>query len=178
MERIAAMPEIYILLFGFLFNFVWEISHMPYYQGFYDFLNRDRTVTRRYWFGENTFAMRRTFAGVFWFASACDALLVLFHYWLVSLLLWDRYWIIDGGVLPGAPGIAVSRWEGYGLAILSGLIVQFAIEALALRRGWWGYSGEMPMIGKRCALLPNIQMALPVFLSCVLTRLVILGLNA
>jgi hypothetical protein len=177
MRFIFSQPEIYVWLFGFLFNFVWEISHMPFYQGFYNFYNKDKSVTKRYWFGENSFEMRKTFAGVFWFASFCDGLLILLYYWLVSLLFWDRYWIISGGVIIFGEGIYLSRWAGYAIATLLALLGQYVIEVIALKRDWWGYSDEMPMLFKHVALLPIIQMGALPALSYILTKLVIVGMD-
>ncbi len=178
MEQYFIIPELYIWLYGFLFNFVWEISHMPYYKGYYNFYNKDKSVEKRYWFGENTFTMRKTFAGVFWFASAFDGLLILGHYWVVSLLFMDRFWFIDGGTLFGQGEIAFPIWAGYLIALLLGIFWQVVIEMIGLARDWWGYSPEMPMLGRKFALLPNAQMILPVILSILLTRYVILGLRA
>lgn len=176
MTAILSAPELYVWLFGFLFNFVWEISHMPYYQGFFNVLHTDKTVEKRYWFGENTFERRKTFARVFWFASVGDGLLILGNYWLMSLLLWDRLWILDGGSLFGNGAVAVSRWGAYGIAVVLGVGVQVMIEMIALKKKWWGYADEMPTIGKHLALTPNIQMIIPIPLTYLLARLVVLGM--
>jgi hypothetical protein len=178
MERYFIIPEIYIWLFGFLFNFVLEISHMPYYQGYFNVYNRDRNVEKKYWFGENTFQMRKSFAGVFWFASASDAFLVLGHYWVVSLIFMDRFWFVDGGTLFGLGETALPVQAGYLVALLLGIFWQVVIELIGRAKNWWGYSPEMPMLGKKFALLPNIQMIIPIILSLLLTRYVILGLRA
>ena len=177
MTLIFAAPELYVWLFGFLFSFVWEISHMPYYQGFYDFLHTDKTVERRYWFGENTFERRKTFARVFWFASVCDGFLILGNYWLISLILWDRFWILNGGSLFGNDSVSISRWGAYGIAVILGIGMQVLVELIAMKKKWWGYAEEMPTIGKHLVLLPNIQMIIPIPLTYLLVRLIVLGMG-
>ncbi|MHA1271402.1 MAG: hypothetical protein ACTSPY_16535 [Candidatus Helarchaeota archaeon] len=83
--------EFLIWFFGFLLNFCWEISQIPFYQGW----NRGA-----YWFGENTLEMRIHFVYVFWEASIGDGLIILGIHLFITLICWNRKWFIKGGHFP------------------------------------------------------------------------------
>jgi len=43
--KLFQQPEVYILLFGYFLNYMWEVSQIPFYGGY---------NSGRYWIGENT----------------------------------------------------------------------------------------------------------------------------
>lgn len=86
--RFLIQPEILIVIFGFFFNFFWEVSQVPMYEG----INRGIP-----YFGENTVEMKLFFVQTFWRAAFLDALLLVGAHLLTLAILRERFWFSKGG---------------------------------------------------------------------------------
>lgn len=141
--------EAWIFLFGFLLNFCWEVSQIPFYLGY----NLGRT-----WFGTNTIETRATFVRVFWEATLADACWVLAFHLLVSALYWDKYWYVRGGTLFGRGRVRLPAWAGYLLGAALGFGTLVVAEWTSVTADLWGYSTIMPLICPDVGLVPVLGM--------------------
>lgn len=108
-------PETWIAIHGFLVSFAWEMFQMPFYA--MDQLSAWE-VTRS--------------CGI---ASAGDAGIMVFAYWLASKASGERYWLQNASALSLA------------VYLSAGLSITIVVEYLALRSDWgWRYDDTMPLI--------------------------------
>jgi len=167
--RFLRQPEVYVVLFGFLLNFWWEVSQIPFYTG----VNRGNP-----YFGENTVAMKSFFVTTFWRASLLDALLVLGAYLLVSQVYQDRYWFVRGGRLLGrAQGARLGAWIGYVVATLVCVAFLVYLEVSAFDSGLWGYSEIMPTLFVKIGVVPVAALFLTPTIILLLARRIVLGFD-
>jgi hypothetical protein len=161
LARLFRQPEIFIVLFGFLLNFWWEVSQIPFYTG----INRGNP-----YFGENTVAMKGFFVTTFWRASFLDALLVLGAHLLMSQIYQDRYWFVRSR--KGKPA-----WLGY--AVVTAICVAFLVylEVSAFDKGLWGYSEIMPTLFTKIGIVPVAALCWTPTIILLLSRRVILGFD-
>ncbi len=167
--RFLRQPEVYVVLFGFLLNFWWEVSQIPFYTG----VNRGNP-----YFGENTVAMKTFFVTTFWRASLLDALLVLGAFLLVGQVYQDRYWFVHGGrLLGGAKGARLSAWIGYVVATLVCVAFLVYLEVSAFDSGLWGYSEIMPTLFTKIGVVPVAALCLTPTIVLLLARRIVLGFD-
>jgi hypothetical protein len=167
--RFFRQPEVYVVLFGFLLNFWWEVSQIPFYTG----VNRGNP-----YFGENTVAMKTFFVTTFWRASLLDALLVLGAFLLVSQLYQDRYWFVRGGRLfGGANGARLPAWIGYAVVTLVCVAFLVYLEVSAFDSGLWGYSEIMPTLFTKIGVVPVAALLLTPTIILLLARRIVLGFD-
>lgn len=127
--RFLLQPEILIVVFGFFFNFFWEVSQIPMYTG----INRGIS-----YFGENTVEMKLFFVETFWRAAFLDALLVVGAHLLTMVILKSRFWFAVGGSVFGLTSARVR----------AGPVGVFAPDAHPLHE-------DRPHAGRRTAREPN-----------------------
>jgi hypothetical protein len=169
LTRFFRQPEVFIVVFGFLLSFCWEVSQIPFYTG----INRGRP-----YFGENTVAMKGFFVATFWRASFLDALLVLGAFLLVSQLYQDRYWFVRGGRLLGREKeAALPAWVGYVLATVVCVAFLVFLEVSAFDSGLWGYSEIMPTLFRKIGLVPVLALCWTPTVVLLLSRRIILGFD-
>jgi hypothetical protein len=167
--RFFRQPEVSVVLFGFLLNFWWEVSQIPFYTG----VNRGNP-----YFGENTVAMKTFFVTTFWRASFLDALLVLGAFLLVSQLYQDRYWFVRGGRLfGGADGAPLPAWIGYAAVTLVCVAFLVYLELSAFDSGLWGYSEIMPTLFVKIGVVPVAALLLTPTIVLLLARRIVLGFD-
>ena len=159
--RFLLQPEVLIVVFGFFFNFFWEVSQIPMYTG----INRGIT-----YFGENTVEMKLFFVETFWRAAFLDALLVVGAHLLTMVLLRNRFWFSAGGHLLGIRSLPVRPWVGYVIA--TAICVGFLIylEVSAYGQGLWEYSRLMPTLFTKIGLTPVGGLLVSPTLVYLLTR--------
>jgi hypothetical protein len=169
LARFFRQPEVYVVILGFLLNFCWEVSQIPFYTG----INRGRP-----YFGENTVAMKSFFVATFWRASFLDALLVLGAFLLVAQIYQDRYWFMRGGRLLGSPtGLALRAWPGYALATVICVAFLVYLEVSAFDKGLWGYSEAMPTVFEKIGIVPVVALCWTPTVVLLLARRIVLGFN-
>ena len=167
--RFLRQPEVSVVLFGFLLNFWWEVSQIPFYTG----VNRGNP-----YFGENTVAMKTFFVTTFWRASLLDALLVLGAFLLVSQLYQDRYWFVRGGRLFGSAKAArLPAWIGYAAATLVCVAFLVYLEVSAFDSGLWGYSEIMPTLFTKIGVVPVAALLITPTIILLLARRIVLGFD-
>jgi hypothetical protein len=161
LTRLLRQPELYIVLFGFLLNFWWEVSQIPFYTG----INRGKP-----YFGENTVAMKSFFVTTFWRASFLDALLVLGGHLLMTQIYQNRYWFVHSE--KGKPS-----WLGY--VVVTGVCVAFLVylEVSAFDKGLWGYSEIMPTLFTKIGVIPVAALCWTPTIILLLARRVMLSFN-
>jgi hypothetical protein len=159
--RILLQPEVLIVVFGFFFNFFWEVSQIPMYTG----INRGVS-----YFGENTVEMKLFFVETFWRAAFLDALLVVGAHLLTMVVLRNRFWFVAGGRLFGITSIPVRPWVGYvvATAICVGFLIYLEISAYG--QGLWEYSRLMPTLFTKIGLTPVGGLLVSPTLVYLLTR--------
>lgn len=143
--RFLLQPEVLIVLFGFFFNFWWEVSQIPMYTG----INRGIP-----YFGENTVEMKLFFVQTFWRAAFLDALLILGAYLLTSRLYQDRYWFVRGGGLLGSRRRPLPAWAGYAFTTLVCVSFVLYMEIGSYGQNLWEYSRLMPTLFTKIGLTP------------------------
>lgn len=159
-------PEVYILLFGYFLNYMWEVSQIPFYAGY----NRGR-----YWFGENTIEMKIYFVITFLRAGFLDGILILCTYWVISVVYWDRYWFIKGGSLFGKGEKKLPLWVGYIISSVAAILFLAYFETLAYLGNWYGYSEIMPMIGPAIGVVPLLAFTWTPTVTFLLARRIYVG---
>jgi hypothetical protein len=159
LARFLRQPELYIVLFGFLLNFWWEVSQIPFYTG----INRGKP-----YFGENTVAMKSFFVTTFWRASFLDALLVLGGHLLMTQIYQNRYWFVRSAT--GRPA-----WLGY--VVVTAVCVAFLVylEVSAFDKGLWGYSEIMPTLFTKIGIVPVAALCWTPTIILLLARRVMLS---
>ena len=165
-KKLFLQPEVYVLLFGFLLNYLWEVSQIPFYAGY----NRGR-----YWFGENTIDMKIYFVITFLRAGFLDGILILCTYWVISVLCWDRYWFIRGGTLFNKGEKKIPFWLGCLISSVAAILFLAYFETLACWGNWYGYSEIMPMIGPCIGLVPLLAFTWTPAVVFFLTRRIYIG---
>lgn len=127
------MPEVNIVIFAFLLNFVWEFWQVPFFQGMSSAPHLTMTI----------------FCSL---ASIGDAAIALVSFWVVVAATGTRAWILA----PSTIQVAVFTMVGVLVTVLGERV---ATETLR----WWSYAGQMPtlpLLGT--GLLPFFQwMILP-----------------
>ena len=143
--RALLQPELLVVLFGFFFNFWWEVSQIAMYTG----INRGIT-----YFGENTVEMKLFFVQTFWRAAFLDALLILGAFLLASQIYQDRYWFARGGGFLGSKKRPLPKWVGY--VVVTSVCVAFLIylEISSFDQQLWEYSRLMPTLFTKIGLTP------------------------
>lgn len=130
---ILALPELNVVIFAFLLNFVWEFWQVPFY--------RDM-ASAPHWQATTVCSL----------ASAGDAVIALFSFWVVVAAAHSRAWVLE----PSATQVAVFAMVGIVITMIAEWV---ATEML----GWWAYADQMPtlpLLGT--VLLPLLQwMILP-----------------
>lgn len=143
--RYVLQPEILIVLFGFFFNFWWEVSQIPMYTG----INRGIA-----YFGDNTVEMKLFFVQTFWRAALLDALLILGAFLLTSQIYQDRYWFVRGGGLLGSRSRPIPAWVGYLITTLVCVGFLIYLEISSFDQQLWEYSRLMPTLFTKIGLTP------------------------
>lgn len=128
-------PEFNVGLFAFLLNLPWELWQVPLFESMPE---------APHWEAVKTCSR----------AAAGDAVIALFAYWAIALVLRNRAWVV-------APTASATM----GFAAL-GVAITVVIERLALGGLWlhsWSYSPLMPVVpGLDVGLSPLVQwLALP-----------------
>lgn len=159
--RALLQPELLIVIFGFFFNFWWEVSQVPMYTG----INRGIA-----YFGENTVEMKIFFVQTFWRAALLDALLILGAYLLTSQVYQDRYWFARGGGLFGARKRPVPAWVGYVIATAVCVAFLIYLEIIAYDQQLWEYTYLMPTLFTKIGLTPVGGLLVSPSLVLLLTR--------
>ena len=159
-------PEVYILLFGFFLNYLWEVSQIPFYAGY----NRGR-----YWFGENTIEMKIYFVLTFLRAGFLDGILILCTHLVISVLYWDRYWFLKGGTVFNKGKKKLPLWVGYTISSVAAILFLMYFETLACWGNWYGYSEIMPMIGPCIGVIPLLAFVWTPAVVFLLTRRIFIG---
>lgn len=143
--RVLLQPELLIILFGFFFNFWWEVSQIPMYTG----INRGIA-----YFGENSVEMKLFFVRTFWRASFLDALLILGAHLLTSQIYQDRFWFIRGGGLFGLKQRRLPVWAGYLFTTFICVTFLIYLEISSFDQNLWEYSSLMPTLFTKIGLTP------------------------
>ena len=172
LKKIVYSPELFIFLSGFLLNFVWEVSQIPFYAGYFNPFNSGEI---KFWFGSE--AEKITFVQVFWEASLSDAMMILIFYWVVSLIFWNRFWFIGGDYDTKSSKSRNSPIWGYLISMFLAVSVLAITEYLSQVQNWWGYSNIMPKITKNIGLIPLLGMLVTTPLSYVIVRRIFLGVK-
>ena len=161
LARFLRQPELYVVLFGFLLNFWWEVSQIPFYTG----INRGNP-----YFGENTVAMKSFFVTTFWRAAFLDALLVLGGCLLMTQIYQNRYWFVHSE--KGKPA-----WLGY--LVVTAICVTFLVylEVSAFDKGLWGYSEIMPTLFRKIGVVPVAALCWTPTIILLLARRIVLGFD-
>lgn len=162
---VLLLPELYIILFGFLINFWYEVSQVPFFLG----VNRGQS-----YFEPNTFETRIFFVQTFNRAAFLDSIIVLGCHVINSILYGSRLWFVRGGSLLGKGKITMKSWIGYLLSaiVASGFLI--LTEYNAAVNDLWDYHESMPMIWE-LGLIPIIAMLITPNLSYLLAKLVYKG---
>lgn len=145
LSGIILQPEFLIVVFGFFFNFWWEVSQIPMYTG----INRGVA-----YFGENSIEMKLFFVKTFWRAAFLDALLILGAHLLTSQVYQDRFWFIRGGNLFGLKRRPLPAWLGYVLTTFVCVAFLIYLEISSFDQQLWAYSGLMPTLFTKIGLTP------------------------
>jgi hypothetical protein len=143
--RTLLQPEILLVLFGFFFNFWWEVSQIPMYTG----INRGIS-----YFGENSVEMKMFFVQTFWRAAFLDALLILGAFLLVSQIYQDRYWFVRGGGFLGSQKRRMPSWIGYIVVTFVCVAFLIYLEISSFDQQLWEYSRLMPTLFTKIGLTP------------------------
>lgn len=140
------LPELPLAGFGFLTHFVWEMIQVPWFVGMAE----------------------ASHGSVVWLcirATGGDVLILLSSFWLASLIVGNRRWLLKGKPKPAV------------ILVATGLVVTIGLEWLAtgpLER--WVYADAMPIIPLvNVGLAPLLQWALLPPLIMWLSRRHILG---
>lgn len=141
-ERVSRNPELNLVFFSFLLNFLWEMWQMPFYE--------DLTLLP-------TMEVVRTCTQ----ASFGDGIISLLAFWAAALMVRSRRWHVDR---------RISAFTVYMLAGVLITIVMEWLATGPLER--WQYDATMPQlpwIGT--GLLPLAQwLILPIFILALMRR--------
>ena len=159
--RLLLQPEVLIVVFGFFFNFFWEVSQIPMYTG----INRGVP-----YFGENTVEMKLFFVETFWRAAFLDALLVVGAYLLTMIILRNRFWFSEGGTVFGIRTLTVRPWVGFVIATAICVAFLTYLEIRAYDQNLWEYTHLMPLITTKIGLTPIGGLLVSPTLVYLLTR--------
>ena len=131
--RLLALPEIFVVLFAFLLNFVWEMWQVPFFREIGDGTHLQGVIACTQ-------------------ATLGDTAIVLFAFWGVALFSRSRFWLLA----PGPAQIAVFLAVGLGVTIVFEALAIGPLER-------WRYNGAMPTLPwLGTGLLPMLQwLALP-----------------
>ena len=140
--RTLRNPEANFLLFSFLFNFVWEMWQMPFYEGLktLDYMSVVRICTQ---------------------ASLGDGVISVLAYWSAVAMARSRNWIHATSITP----VAVYLATGLGITIF----MEWLATDILVR---WQYAPSMPVLPiLGTGLLPILQWSiLPLLLLFVVRR--------
>ena len=159
--RFIIQPEILVVVFGFFFNYFWEVSQVPLYEG----INRGIP-----YFGENTVEMKLFFVQTFWRAAFLDALLLVGAHLLTMAILRERFWFSRGGHLFGIRTLAVRPWVGFAISTFICVAFLVYLEVSAFDQGLWAYSRLMPTLFTRVGIAPVGGLLVSPTLVFLLTR--------
>ena len=159
--RLLLQPEILIVVFGFFFNFWWEVSQIAMYTG----INRGIA-----YFGENTVEMKLFFVQTFWRAAFLDALLILGAHLLTSQVYQDRYWFVAGGGFLGSQRRPLRPWFGFVLATAVCVAFLIYLEVSSYDQQLWEYSRLMPTLFTKIGLTPVAGLLISPTVVLLLTR--------
>jgi len=159
--RFFLQPEILIVVFGFFFNFFWEVSQVPMYEG----VNRGIP-----YFGENTVEMKLFFVQTFWRAAFLDALLLVGAHLLTLAVLRERFWFARGGHLLGIRSLPVRPWVGFVFSTVVCVAFLVYLEISAFDQNLWAYSRLMPTLFTKIGLTPVGGLLISPTLVFLLTR--------
>jgi hypothetical protein len=116
LRRILDVPEVNVVIFGFLLNFPWEILQLPLFLG---------KATAPYW-GQVKVCL---------IGTSGDIGILLVAFWSVAAVVRDRTWLL-------APRQShLAGFVGIGLVIT---VVAEKVATEVLR--WWAYADAMPII--------------------------------
>lgn len=145
-ETGSRFPELPLAGFGFLAHFVWEMIQVPWFAGMAE----------------------ASHGSVVWLcirATGGDVLILLSSFWLASIIVGNRRWLMEGDLKPAV------------ILVATGLVVTIVLEWLAtgpLER--WVYADSMPIIPLvNVGLAPLLQWVLLPPLIMWLSRRHILG---
>ena len=164
--RILLQPEVLIIVFGFFFNFWWEVSQIPMYTG----INRGIA-----YFGENSVEMKLFFVQTFWRAAFLDSLLILGGVLLTGQIYQDRYWFIRGGSLFGNRKHQLPSWAGCIITTVICVAFLIYLEISSYDQQLWEYSRLMPTFFTKVGLTPVGGLLISPALVLLLTKRVFRG---
>lgn len=126
--RAARNPELNLLAFSFLLNFVWEFAQVPGFAGVADM---------PHWQGIRFCAQ----------AALGDAGLTVLAFWIVAGVCWSRAWLLR-----------LAHWQVVtflGVGLIATVVLEYVNTKLIHR---WGYADWMPVVpGIGIGLLPLLQ---------------------
>jgi hypothetical protein len=165
LRAILTTPELYIILFGFLINFWYEVSQVPFFLG----VNRGQS-----YFEPNTFETRLFFVKTFNRAGFLDSLICLGCHVINSIVFGSRFWFVRGGKLFGFGKKHMKPWIGHILSaiIASGFLVYTEYNAAV--NDLWDYDPSMPLIWEM-GLIPIVAMLFTPNLAFIFTGMVYKG---
>jgi hypothetical protein len=127
-SRILDLPELNVVIFGFLLNFPWEFLQVPLYKGM---------AAAPHW-EASKFCTQ---------AALGDAGVMLVAYWLVAITVRSRYWVVSPSMRAALGFVACD--VAISVAIETLAIGQF---------GRWAYTESMPIVPLlSVGLLPFLQ---------------------
>ena len=131
--QVVNLPEVNVVIFAFLLNFVWEFWQVPFFAGM---------SSASHWSATRICSL----------ASAGDAIIALTSFWLAAAVAQRRAWVLQ----PSAKQVAIFTTLGVVITVVGEWL---GTEML----GWWSYAERMPtlpLLGT--GLLPLLQwMILP-----------------
>ena len=131
--RVLALPELNIVIFAFLLNFVWEFWQAPFYQGM---------TSSSHWQATKVCSL----------ATLGDATLMLASFWGVAAVARSRTWVLA----PSTMQVAGFTMTGVVVTVIAERVVTKTLQS-------WAYADHMPtlpLLGT--GLLPLLQwMTLP-----------------
>jgi len=136
-------PELYVLLFSFLLNLVWEFLQAPLFV-----FSQQASVY--------------SLSGCLLFCSGVDSIMTLTAYWVMACVVRDRYWFLT---------TTSARWGSFiGVALFFAFASEYTAIHY---RNLWEYSPRMPVIPiAQIGLTPVLQWLLipPAVLTLVIHR--------
>ncbi len=126
--RVLELPEVNVLVFAFLLNFVWEFWQAPFY--------RD-VPSVPHWQGVKVCSL----------ATVGDTAIALASFWVVAAVAHSRAWVRD----PSARQVLAFTLAGVVVTVIAEWV---ATETLH----WWTYADQMPTLPwLGTGLLPLLQ---------------------
>jgi hypothetical protein len=128
-----ALPELNVVIFAFLLNFVWEFWQVPFFEGM---------SSAQHWSTTKFCSL----------ASIGDAAIASVSFWTVAVVAHSRAWVLQ----PSAVHVAIFTMVGVVITVVAEWV---AADML----GWWAYADRMPTVPLLgTGLLPLLQwMILP-----------------